>query len=137
MPGCIFCEIVAGRAPARVVFEDADHVAFFPLEHVSPGHVLLIPRQHTDYLFDMDALAYRRLWETAARVASGVRKVTAAKRIGVAVEGFSVPHVHVHLIPINAFGELDPARGQPLDPVEADRLQQRIRHALATDDGAA
>lgn len=127
---CIFCEILAGRAPARIVFEDRDHVAFFPLEHINPGHLVLIPRQHTDYLFDLPAAEYQRLWATAARIAQPLRQAMAAKRIGVAVEGFSVPHVHVHLIPINAFDELNPARAKALDAAEADRLHRRLRSAL-------
>ena len=127
---CIFCEIVAGRAPARVVYEDADHLAFFPLEHINPGHLVLVPRQHTDYLFDLDAASYQRLWAASARIAPGLRETTGARRIGVAVEGFSVPHVHVHLVPINAFDELNPGRARTLDPAEADALQRRIRAVL-------
>ena len=128
---CVFCQIIAGRLPARIVHEDADHVAFFPLEHINPGHLVLIPKQHTDYLFDLDAAAYQALWATAARIAGPLRDVMAAKRIGVAVEGFSVPHVHVHLVPINAFDDLNPARAQALDPAQADPLHARIRVALA------
>jgi histidine triad (HIT) family protein len=133
---CIFCEIAAGRAPARTVYEDDEHLAFFPLEHINPGHLLLIPRGHTDYLFDLDGEAYRRLWDAAARLAPGLRAATGAKRIGVAVEGFSVPHVHVHLVPISAFDELNPSRARRLDPAAAEDLQQRIRAALAKS-GAA
>lgn len=127
---CIFCEIVAGRAPARVVYSDADHLAFFPLEHINPGHVLLIPRKHTDYLFDLPADAYQSLWATAAKLAPALRAATEARRIGVAVEGFSVPHVHVHLVPINAFDELNPSRARRPDADEVERLQQRIAVAL-------
>lgn len=127
---CIFCEIVAGRAPARVVYSDADHIAFFPLEHINPGHVLLIPRRHTDYLFDLPVEEYQGLWSTAARIAPALRSATDARRIGVAVEGFSVPHVHVHMVPINAFDELNPSRARRLEAAEAERLQQRIVAAL-------
>ena len=132
---CIFCEILAGRAPARIVFEDHGHIAFFPLEHINPGHLVLIPRQHTDYLFDLPPAEYQRLWATAARIAHPLREAMAAKRIGVAVEGFSVPHVHVHLIPINAFDDLNPARAKALDAAEADRLHRRLRSALM-DEGS-
>lgn len=127
---CVFCEVAAGRAPARIVFEDPEHLAFLPLEHINPGHVLLVPRRHTDYLFDLDAEAYRQLWATAARIAPGLRDATGARRIGVAVEGFSVPHVHVHLVPINALDELDASRARPLDPAAADALQRQLRARL-------
>ena len=128
---CVFCQIIAGRLPARTVYEDADHMAFFPLEHINPGHLVLIPKRHTDYLFDLDSAAYQALWATTARIAGPLRDVMSAKRVGVAVEGFSVPHVHVHIVPLYAFDDLDPSRARALEPAEADRLHALIRGALA------
>ena len=125
---CIFCEIVAGRISERVVFEDAGHIAFFPLEHINPGHLLLIPKRHTDYLFDMDAPGYHALWTVAARLAPGLRSVMSAVRVGVVVEGFTVPHVHVHMVPLYARDELNPVRAEPLDAAEAERLRNLLRH---------
>ena len=128
---CVFCQIIAGRLPARTVYEDAGHIAFFPLEHINPGHLVLIPKRHTDYLFDLDSTAYQALWATAARIAGPLRDAMSAKRVGVAVEGFSVPHVHVHLVPINAFDDLDPSRARALETTEADRLHALISGAIA------
>ena len=128
---CVFCQIIAGQLPARTVYEDADHVAFFPLEHINPGHLVLIPKRHTEYLFDLDSAAYQALWATTARLAGPLRDVMSAKRVGVAVEGFSVPHVHVHIVPLYAFDDLDPSRARALEPAEADRLHALIRRALA------
>ena len=124
---CIFCEIVAGRVAEPIIFEDAGHTAFFPLEHINPGHLLVIPKRHTDYLFDMEATEYHALWAAAARLAPGLQSVTSALRIGVVVEGFRVPHVHVHLVPLYACDELNPARVKPLDPAEAQRLRSLLR----------
>jgi histidine triad (HIT) family protein len=127
---CVFCEIVAGRIPARIVFEDAEHMAFFPLEHINPGHVVLVPRRHIDYLFDMDTPNYQSLWATAAQLAPGLRSVTSAKRVAVAVEGFTVPHVHVHLVPVYSGDELNPIRAKRLAASDADRLSEALRHAF-------
>jgi len=127
---CVFCEIVAGRVPAHIVFEDSDHIAFFTLEHINPGHVVLIPKRHTDYLFDMDSSNYQALWATAARLAPGLRSVTSAKRVGVAVEGFAMPHVHVHLVPVFAGDELNPTRAKPIPAVEAERLRYLLQNAF-------
>ena len=129
---CVFCQIIEGRLPARTVYEDADHVAFFPLEHINPGHLVLIPKQHRDYLFDLDPDAYQSLWAAAARIAGPLKAVMSAKRVGVAVEGFSVPHVHVHIVPLYAFDDLNPSRARALDPAEADRLHSVIREALVS-----
>ena len=127
---CIFCEIIAGRVPATIVFEDPDHLVFFPLEHINPGHLLLVPKHHVDYVFDMAMPAYHALWAAAARVARVLRSVTSAMRVGVAVEGFAVPHVHVHLVPVNAGDELNPTRATHLSETEANRLAGLLREAF-------
>jgi histidine triad (HIT) family protein len=127
---CVFCEIIAGRIPARIVFNNDEHIAFFPLEHINPGHLVLVPRQHIDYIFDMDAQSYQSLWAVAARLAPGLQLATSAKRVAIAVEGFSVPHVHVHLVPVYAGDELNPTRAKPLAAVEADRLSKALHDAF-------
>jgi len=127
---CIFCEIIARRIPATIVFEDRDHLAFFPLEHINPGHLLLVPKRHVDYLFDMTGPAYHSLWAAAAKLAPGLRSVTSARRIGVAVEGFAVPHVHVHLVPVNAGDELNPTRAKSLPDAETNRLAVLLHEAF-------
>ncbi|MGZ8274615.1 MAG: HIT family protein [Burkholderiaceae bacterium] len=129
---CVFCKILAGKLPARMVHEDEAHIAFLPLEHINPGHIVLIPRRHTDDLFDLDAFAYQQLWAVVAKLAPRLREAFSAKRVGVAVEGFNVPHVHVHLVPLHAVDELNPARGRVVDAAEADRLSQMIRDAFLT-----
>jgi histidine triad (HIT) family protein len=128
---CVFCSIVAGRTTAQVLFEDDGHLAFFPLVHINPGHVLVIPKDHVDYLFDLSPAAYASLWAAAARVAGALRKVTSAKRIGVAVEGFSVAHAHVHLVPVNGSDELNPLRAQPVDDQTLARLAGSLQAELA------
>jgi len=127
---CVFCALVAGRIPARKVYEDDAHVAFFPLKHINPGHTLLVPKRHADYVFAMDDDAYHLLWTTARRLAPAVQQVSGAKRTGILVEGFSVPHVHVHLVPINALADIDPARERALADDEAEALAQRMREAM-------
>ena len=129
---CVFCGILEGRLPARIVYEDEHHIAFLPLEHINPGHVLLIPRTHIDDLFDLDEPAYQRLWAVAARLAAPLREALSAKRVGVAVEGFNVPHVHVHLVPLHAVDELTPARARTLDDAETDRLWRLLRQSFLT-----
>jgi histidine triad (HIT) family protein len=127
----VFCALVAGRIPARRVWEDASHVAFFPLKHIEPGHTLLVPKRHVDYVFDMPDADYQALWAAAKRIAPAIRSVTGAARVGIAVEGFSVPHVHVHLVPINALNDLNPAREQAIADERADALAAAVRAALA------
>jgi histidine triad (HIT) family protein len=131
MQDCVFCGLVAGRIPARKVYESDAHLAFFPLKHINPGHTLLVPKRHAAYLFDMSDDGYHALWTLAKRLAPGVQRVSGAARTGVLVEGFSVPHVHVHLIPVNALGDIDPKRERALADAEADRLAAALRKELA------
>jgi histidine triad (HIT) family protein len=129
---CVFCAILSRQLAARVVYEDEHHIAFLPLEHINPGHVVLIPRGHTDYLFDLEPVEYERLWSIVAKLAAPLREALSATRIGVAVEGFTVPHVHVHLVPLHGADELTPARARVLEEAEADRLHRLLRRHLTT-----
>jgi histidine triad (HIT) family protein len=76
-------------------------------------------------------VAYGTLWAAAKRLAPAIQAASGARRVGIAVEGFSVPHVHVHLVPINALNDLNPEREQPIAEAAADRLAAAIRAALA------
>lgn len=127
---CAFCAILAGHAPARTVYSDSHHIAFLPLTHINRGHVVLIPRRHQPDIFAMPSVDYQRLWATVARLAPSLRELTKAKRIGIAVEGFSVPHVHVHLVPTFSGNELDPNRAQLLSDADADQLAEELRGAF-------
>jgi histidine triad (HIT) family protein len=132
--GCVFCALVNGVIPARRVYEDQDHMAFFPLKHIEPGHTLLIPRRHHDYVFDMSDADYQALWRAAKRLAPAIKSVSGASRVGILVEGFSVPHVHVHLVPINKLNDLNPSREQAIADADADRLAAQLRAALSSKD---
>ena len=130
----MFCALVNGTVPARRVYEDAGHVAFFPLKHIEPGHTLLIPRRHHAYVFEMPDAEYDALWRAAKRLAPAIKSVSGARRVGVLVEGFSVPHVHVHLVPINQLNDLNPAREQTIVDADVERLATELRAALLTMD---
>jgi histidine triad (HIT) family protein len=127
---CIFCEIVAGRAPAAIVWENAEFVAFLDIQPIQPGHLLLVPREHIDYLFDLQGPRYRDLWDCAQKLAIPLKQATGADRIGVAVEGYGVPHLHVHLVPLNGLGDLDPCKQHPVARDELDRMAGQIRSSL-------
>ena len=95
----IFSRIVAGEIPCHKVWEDDRHFAFLDIAPIGPGHTLVIPKEETDYLFDLEGEAYRGLWDAAHTVARRMRSVLDCRRVCVMVEGYEVPHVHVHLIP--------------------------------------
>jgi histidine triad (HIT) family protein len=97
---------------------------------IAPGHLLLLPKKHAADLFLLPEKDYVRLLSTARKVAPILRRLTNAKRIGLVVEGFGVPHVHVHLVPVNKAGELNPTRANPASPARLRVLQRRFTAAL-------
>lgn len=118
----IFSKIVAGEIPAHKVAENDDFLAFLDVNPLAVGHVLVIPKKETDYIFDLDDDIYSGLQLFAKRVALGIQKVIPCNRIGVAVIGLEVPHVHIHLVPINGIGDLNFSK--PKVSQTAAQLQQ-------------
>lgn len=103
----IFSRIAAGEIPSYKVAEDKDHFAFLDINPVHPGHVLVIPRKETDYIFDLSDEEYSSLMLFAKRVAKAIRKAIPCKKVGVTVIGLDVNHVHVHLVPMNTGSDMN------------------------------
>jgi histidine triad (HIT) family protein len=104
-PGpCVFCAIVAGESPAHTVFEDERFVAFLDVRPLFPGHVLLVPREHHEALWDLPTGLTPHLAEATQRLSVAVREAMGAAGIFNAINNIvsqSVPHLHVHVVPRN------------------------------------
>ena len=103
----IFSKIVSGEIPAFKVAEDDNHLAFLDIFPLAKGHVLVIPKKETDYIFDITSDEYLELWKFAQKVAKGMDKVIACERIGVAVIGLEVAHAHIHLVPLTNVSDIN------------------------------
>ncbi|HAF34920.1 MULTISPECIES: HIT family protein [Sphingobacterium] len=103
----IFSKIVAGEIPAYKVAESNDFLAFLDISPLAKGHVLVIPKKETDYIFDIADDEYMALWVFAKIVAQGIKKVIPCVKVGVAVVGLEVAHAHIHLVPINKISDLN------------------------------
>jgi histidine triad (HIT) family protein len=103
----IFSKIVRGDIPAYKVAEEDNHLAFLDIFPLAKGHVLVIPKKESDYIFDIASEEYLALWKFAQKVAKGMDKVIACERIGVAVIGLEVSHAHIHLIPLNNVSDIN------------------------------
>ncbi len=103
----IFSQIVSGEIPGYKVAETDHYLAIMDIAPLKRGHVLCIPKQEVDHLFDLDATTYAGLMEFARLVAKAIQKTIPTQRIGMVVAGFEVPHAHVHLIPVNNMKEMD------------------------------
>lgn len=107
---CIFCKIVDGSAAAHKVWQNDDFLAFLSIHPCNPGHLCLVPKIHEDYVFDLKEPLYSAIFQAAKGLSGPLKNATNAKRIGIAIEGFSVPHVHIHLVPLHDVDEIDPHR---------------------------
>ena len=103
----IFSKIVAGEIPAYKVAESNEFLAFLDIAPLAEGHLLVIPKEEVDSLFDLDDETYTGLMIFAKIVATAMKKAIPCNRIGVTVIGLEVPHAHIHLIPINGLHDMD------------------------------
>lgn len=106
----IFSKIVSSDIPAFKVAEDENYLAFLDIFPLAEGHVLVIPKKETDYIFDLDSEEYLGLFNFAKKVAKAMDKVISCERIGVAVIGLEVPHAHIHLVPLHDVSDINFAR---------------------------
>lgn len=103
----IFSRIATSEIPSYKVAETDRYFAFLDINPVQPGHVLVIPKNEVDYIFDIDDEEFAGLHIFAKKVAKALRKAVPCVKVGVAVIGLEVHHAHIHLIPINNDGDLD------------------------------
>jgi histidine triad (HIT) family protein len=127
----IFSKIISGEVPAYKVAESIDYLAFLDINPLAEGHVLVIPKQEVDYIFDLNDELYTGLQLFAKIVATAMKEVIPCKKIGVAVIGLEVPHVHIHLIPMNNVSDLNFSRPKlSFTPEELEATAEKIKAAL-------
>ncbi len=130
---CRFCAIAQGKVKDYVIWCNDTFVAFLDINPVKLGHCLLIPKKHIDYLFDLDEDLYYELFKTARYLSEPLRKVTGAKKIGIAVVGFDVPHVHLHLVPLHRPHELfDFKKLSQIKPGELATIHHKLTRILTS-----
>lgn len=127
----IFTKIVKGEIPSYKVYEDKNFLAFLDINPLKKGHTLVIPKKEVDYIFDIDSKEYQNLWNTAKKIALGMKKVIECNRISIVVMGLEVPHAHIHLIPLDSMQDID--FSQPKLNISNDEMVQianRIKEAI-------
>ena len=127
MNDCIFCKIIANEIPSSKIWENDKFFAFLDINPVNPGHTLLIPKEHVDYIFDIKDPLYSEFFQTAKKISGPLKNAMKAKRIGIVVEGLLVPHAHIHLIPLNGPGEMEPKRHIKMSNQELTEVAEKIR----------
>ncbi|MDY2943301.1 MAG: HIT family protein [Paludibacteraceae bacterium] len=127
----LFTRIINGEIPSYKVAEDDKYYAFLDINPLQKGHTLVIPKlpePEADYIFDLDDETLAGLMVFAKKVARGLKEATGCKRVGVAVLGMEVNHVHVHLVPMNS--ERDMLFTNPKLQLPAEEMAQ-IANSIA------
>ena len=126
----IFSKIVSGEIPCHKVAETEDFLAFLDINPNAIGHTLCIPKKEVDQLFDLDETTYNGLMAFSRTVALAIEKAIPCKRVGMTVIGLEVPHVHVHLIPLNAMEDAQFIKKEKLTSEEFQAVAKSIADYL-------
>ena len=123
----IFSKIIQGEIPSYKIAEDENYYAFLDINPLAKGHTLVVPKNETDYIFDLDDKTLGGMLIFAKGVAKAIQKVIPCKRIGLAVLGLEVPHAHIHLVPINGGYDIEFSRPKlKLSQDEFKEIAQKI-----------
>lgn len=124
----VFTRIIRGELPSYQIAEDERHIAILDVYPLVNGHTLVVPKREVDYYFDLEDDELAGLNSFAKRVSTALFREVPCLRVGTAVIGLEVPHVHMHLVPLNHMSDMDFQREKlSPDPAQLERLASRIR----------
>ena len=126
----IFTKIIRGEIPCYKVDETEDCLAFLDINPNSYGHTLCVLKKEIDYIFDLSDEEFLSLMKFSKRVALGIKKSVDCKRVAMSVVGLEVPHVHVHLIPINNMNDLNFSNNLGLEKISFEQVCNKIKSNL-------
>ena len=127
----VFTRIIAGELPAHFVWQDASCVAFMAREPLRPGHALVVPRVEVDHWIDLDDGTVAALMQVARIIARAQQAAYRPTKVGLLIAGLEVPHVHLHVSPIDGMHDMDFANVTPFPGDDALAVEAaRIRAAL-------
>ena len=126
----IFTKIINNEIPSYKIDEDDDFIAFLDVFPLAKGHTLVVPKKQVDYIFDLDTDTYSNLWLFANTIAQKIKKSIDCERVGIAVIGLEVPHVHIHLVPINNVEDINFSRPKlSFSEEEMKEVSEKIKKA--------
>jgi histidine triad (HIT) family protein len=126
----IFSKIIAGEIPCFRIAENEEFFSFLDVRPMQKGHVLVVPKNEVDYLFDMDSEEYQRFFLFARLVAAAIKKAVPCKKVGLAVVGLEVPHAHIHLVPLNEVGDMVFGKNLDVSKEEMEKIAKEIQSHL-------
>ncbi|APU09742.1 MULTISPECIES: HIT family protein [Cellulophaga] len=122
----IFTKIINGEIPCYKVAEDANYFAFLDISPNAKGHTLCVPKKEVDKILDLDEETYMGLMAFSRKVGKAIEAVIPCNRVGMSVIGLEVPHVHVHLIPLNSMADASFKKKEEVTTEEFTALAAKI-----------
>jgi histidine triad (HIT) family protein len=132
----IFTKIIEGQIPGQLLWTDEVCAAFLDIEPLTPGHAMVVPRAEVDHWLDLPRETLCHVMEVAARVGRAQETVFARARIGLIVQGFEVPHAHVHVFPADDASDFELDRRMSRTPAQLAQDAAALRAALREQGGA-
>lgn len=126
----VFTKIITGEIPCYKIAEDDDFIAFLDINPNAKGHTLCVPKQEINKIFDMEEVQYLALMKFSRSIALAIEKAIPCKRVGMAVVGLEVPHVHVHLIPLQDMDDMRFQRKASLTTTDFEETVTQIKKYL-------
>ena len=126
----IFSKIISGEIPSFKIYEDENFLAFLDINPNTLGHTLCIPKKEVDQIFDLDDKTLSELIIFSKKIANAIKKAVVCERVGMSVIGLEVPHVHVHLIPINNMNDLNFSNNLGLEKISFEQVCNKIKSNL-------
>ncbi len=126
----IFTRIINGEIPCYKIAEDKDYFAFLDINPNSKGHTLCVPKKEVDKIMDLDQETYMGLMAFSRKVGKAIEAAVDCKRVGLTVIGLEVPHVHVHLIPLQGMKDATFQNKVVLTQEEFETIAQSIRSKM-------
>ena len=126
----IFRKIINGEIPSYKIAETDEFFAFLDINPNAKGHTLCVPKKEVDKIFDLDEATYMGLMAFSRKVAMAIEKVIPCNRVGVSVIGLEVPHVHVHLIPLQSMDDARFIKKEKLSSKDFQKIADSIKSHL-------
>ncbi len=128
----VFTQIIRGELPARFVWKDERCVAFLSINPLRSGHVLVVPKEEVDHWLDLDADLMAHLTTVSRQIGRAIQNGFEPTRVGLIIAGLEVPHVHIHVLPIDGLDDLNfENAAQDPDPADLDGAAHTVRRELA------
>ena len=126
----IFTKIINKELPSYKIYETEKIFAFLALDQINLGHTLVVPKNEVDHFFQMSNEEYNEVFRVSKFLSETIKEISQARRVAMAVQGFEVPHAHVHLIPVNSPEEFSFALGKKREGSVMKEVQEKILNKL-------